>query len=288
MKSLFFFLLSSVGFATISLSQNDTISSPQKFDIGLTTVLHSKILNEDRILNIYLPPDIHADSISTYTEKLDVIYLLDGSKDEDFIHISGIVQFLTMMGFMEPTIVVGIANVDRKRDFTFPTTIQEDLEAFPTTGHSEAFIEFIEKEMIPFVAQNYPVKPKGTIIGQSLGGLLATEILLKKPDIFSTYIIVSPSLWWDNESLLNQATDLLQKQTLHKTHVIVSVGKEHEVMIKDAEVLAGILEKSEQTNLISKYNYMPDEDHATILHNCVYKCLMMLLKEWRTGVHKIP
>lgn len=279
MKSLLLFILSTITFSTITFSQNEATSSPQKFEIGLTTVLHSKILNEDRILNIYLPPDIHADSVSKNTEKLDVIYLLDGSKDEDFIHISGIVQFLTMMGFMEPTIVVGIANVDRKRDFTFPTTIQEDLEAFPTTGHSEAFIEFIEKEMIPFVTQNYPVKPKGTIIGQSLGGLLATEILLKKPDIFSTYIIVSPSLWWDNESLLNQAPELLQKQTMSKTHVIVSVGKEHDVMVKDAEAFAGLLEKSEKANLISKYNYMPDGDHATILHNCIYKCLMMLSKE---------
>lgn len=83
-----------------------------------------------------------------------------------------------MMGFMEPTIVVGIANVDRKRDFTFPTTIQEDLEAFPTTGHSEAFIEFIEKEMIPFVTQNYPSNQGNhhrSIVGRFIGYRNSTQ-----------------------------------------------------------------------------------------------------------------
>jgi len=32
------------------------------------------------------------------------------------------------------------------------------------------------------------------IIGQSLGGLLASEILMKKPELFNKYVIISPSL----------------------------------------------------------------------------------------------
>jgi predicted alpha/beta superfamily hydrolase len=279
MKILVLFILSTITFSTSTFSQNDTIPSPQKFQIGITETLHSEILKEDRFLNIYFSGELSIDSISSSTQKLPVIYLLDGSKDEDFLHIVGIVQFLTMMGFMEPTYVVGIANVDRKRDFTFPTTIKEDLEAYPTTGHSSEFMEFLEREMLPFVQKKYHVQSQGTIIGQSLGGLLATEILLTKPQLFSTYIIVSPSLWWDNESLLIKAPELLKSHTFNKTHVIVSVGKEHEVMVKDAETFAGVLQKSGITNLISTYNYMPDEDHATILHNCVYKCLMMLSRE---------
>lgn len=42
-----------------------------------------------------------------------------------------------MIDAMPKSIVVGIANVDRKRDFTFPTTIKKDKEDFPTTGGSE-------------------------------------------------------------------------------------------------------------------------------------------------------
>lgn len=279
MKSPLFFVLALILLINPAFTQTDKPGTPQKFEIGITEALHSEILKEDRFLNMYFSGEGSIDSISSSSQKLPVIYLLDGSKDEDFLHVVGIVQFLTMMGFMEPTVVVGIANVDRKRDFTFPTTIKEDLEAFPTTGHSSQFIEFLEKEVIPFVQKKYPIQTQGTIVGQSLGGLLATEILLTKPQLFSTYIIVSPSLWWDNESLLIKAPELLKTHTFNKTHVIVSVGKEHEVMVKDAETFAGVLQKSGIANLISTYNYMPDEDHATILHNCVYKCLMMLSKE---------
>ena len=60
---------------------------------------------------------------------------------------------------------------------------------------------------------------------QSLGGLLATEILLKNPEMFDNYFIISPSLWWDDESLLNQAGTLLSKSPDTKKFVYVSVGK---------------------------------------------------------------
>ncbi len=52
---------------------------------------------------------------------------------------------------LPPSIVVGISNVDRKRDFTLPTTIQKDKEDFPTTGESAKFISFIEKELQPYI-----------------------------------------------------------------------------------------------------------------------------------------
>lgn len=41
---------------------------------------------------------------------------------------------------MPKSIVVGIATVDRRRDFTYPTNIQEDKKKYPTTGHSDKFM----------------------------------------------------------------------------------------------------------------------------------------------------
>jgi len=93
--------------------------SETNFSIGKTIKIKSKILNETRALNIYLPVNYLQDSLKTYP----VIYLLDGSKDEDFIHISGIVQFgsFSWINMIPESIVVGIGNVDRKRDFTYPS-----------------------------------------------------------------------------------------------------------------------------------------------------------------------
>src|SRR5690606_4940720 len=61
----------------------------QPFILGVTASIQSAELGEKRILNIYLPEGYSPDSALTYP----VIYLLDGSADEDFIHIAGLVQY---------------------------------------------------------------------------------------------------------------------------------------------------------------------------------------------------
>lgn len=110
-------------------------------------------------MNGYLPAGYDADKTAKYA----VIYLLDGSADEDFIHVIGLVQFnnFEWIDRVPKSIVVGIATIDRQRDFTFPTT-----------GHSAKFITFLEKELQPlrikqfstlsgfYIRQNSPRKTK--------------------------------------------------------------------------------------------------------------------------------
>ncbi|WP_316847911.1 alpha/beta hydrolase [Pedobacter psychrodurus] len=255
----YLFFLSSASFAQ---TQNDS----KPFVLGKTEQIHSIELNETRTLNIYLPEGYSRDSTNTYP----VIYLLDGSANEDFIHIAGLVQFLTMIEKMPKAIVVGIANIDRKRDFTFPTTVKKDLIDYPTTGKSEKFIAFIEKELQPFIAEKYKANSSKTIIGQSLGGLLAAEILLKKPELFNNYIIISPSLWWNNESLLTDATKAITN-IKPDTKIYISVGEEGKQMKDDAKKLADLI----QMNKKLKTTFIPlvQETHLTILHNSAYKGL---------------
>ena len=118
-----------------------SFAQDKDFVLGKITTIHSIELNEDRILNIYLPEGYIS------RESYPVIYLLDGSANEDFIHITGLVQFANFewVKLLPKSIVVGIENVDRKRDFTYPTTVEEDKKDYPTTGGSAKFIAFIEK-----------------------------------------------------------------------------------------------------------------------------------------------
>ncbi|MDZ4822461.1 MAG: alpha/beta hydrolase-fold protein [Flavobacteriales bacterium] len=235
--------------------------------------LESAILSETRTLNIYFPDGYSPDSSYTYP----VIYLFDGSANEDFVHTVGVVQFQTMIGKILPSIVVGIANVDRKRDFTFPTNNAQDKKDYPTTGGSENFISFIEKELQPFIEKTYKVNESKTIVGQSLGGLLAAEILLKKSQLFTHYIIVSPSLWWDDESLLKQCNELLAKQSVEERNIFITVGNEDDQMEAEAIKLAEILKQSKANNWNVNFIPMPEEDHLTILHNALYKGFPMML-----------
>lgn len=264
-------------FSTISIYAQ----SGKLFVLGVIDEIQSNELGEKRTLNIYLPEGYNeADTVS-----YPVIYLLDGSADEDFIHIAGLVQFNSFewVNRVPKSIVVGIATVDRRRDFTFPTTIEEDKKTYPTAGHSDRFISFIEKELQPYIDKNYKTSSSKTIIGQSLGGLLETEILLKKPQLFNKYIIVSPSLWWDNGSLLNQDSEILNADYNVNTLVYIAVGKEGltptaipRVMEVDANLLAEKLRMAKNKNVQVLFDYLPDEDHATILHQAVSNAFKLM------------
>jgi predicted alpha/beta superfamily hydrolase len=270
-KSLLIIILTLNSLAQINAQ--DKAISKEPITIGETITLHSKVLDEDRTLNIYLPQSYAADSTKTYP----VIYLLDGSTDEDFIHISGIVQFgsFSWINMIPETIVVGISNIDRKRDFTYPTTIERDKKDFPTTGESEKFIRFIETELQPFINSEYRVNNIKTIIGQSLGGLLATEILFKNPDLFDNYIIVSPSLWWDNQSLLRlEAEDYSNEKSVY-----IAVGKEGDIMEQDAKALYDKLESTKKDNTKVYFQFLEQQDHGDTLHLAVYGAFEALFKK---------
>jgi predicted alpha/beta superfamily hydrolase len=267
-----------------SLAQNNPPKESgivKPFILGVTEEIQSVQLAEKRTVNIYLPEGYQESDTATYP----VIYLLDGSANEDFIHVVGLVQFnnFSWINLLPKTIVVGIANIDRKRDFTFPTTIEADQKKYPSTGHSDKFIAFIEKELQPYIEKKYRTNSDKTIIGQSLGGLLATEILFKKPFLFNKYIIISPSLWWDNGSLLKQDSLILPDKSGRETAVYIGVGKEGlapsevpHVMEVDANLLADKIRNSGNKRVKVFFDYLPQEDHATITHQAVFNAFRLL------------
>ena len=269
---------------TLIFGQNKKVENSKPFVLGVIDEIQSKELAEIRILNIYLPEGYNQDD----TTKYPVIYLLDGSADEDFIHIVGLVQFNSFewVNHIPKSIVVGIANIDRRRDFTFPTTIAEDKKAYPTTGHSDKFIAFLEKELQPFIENKYKTNTSKTIIGESLGGLVATEILIKKPTLFNKYILVSPSLWWDNGSILNQKVEILEDSLNQQITIYIGVGKEglaptqiSRVQEVDANLLAEKIKNTKSKYITTFFDYLPDENHSTVGHQAVFNAFKLLYEK---------
>lgn len=266
-RSFLFYILF-LFFSTALVAQTKPKSKPPAdkiFPLGVIKQLYSNELKETRTLNIYLPEGFHADS------SYPVIYLLDGSADEDFIHVAGLVQFATFswVNILPKSIVIGIANVDRRRDFTFPTTISKDKEDFPTTGSSAKFISFLETDLQPFIEKKYKTTGSKMLVGQSLGGLLATEILFKKPQLFTSYVIMSPSLWWDNESLLKLKPVLLNENYAQQTKIYIGVGEEGKIMEGDAKHLFELINHAGRKNLTVKFDFITGKSHANIFHQAV-------------------
>ena len=236
----------------------------EPFSIGEILTFNSVTLDQQRTINVYIPNSYQQNSSKHYP----VIYLLDGSKDEDFIHIAGLVQFASFswINHIPEAIVVGIANIDRKHDFTSPSNNALDLKDLPTHGGSKKFISFINDELRPLINKKYRTNSTSTLIGQSLGGLLATEILFNHPAMFNHYVIISPSLWWADNELLNGPFE----PTTFPQSVYIGVGKEGELM----EGLAKQLHKKIAPILSNKsqvqFGYFENLDHTETLHLAVY------------------
>lgn len=268
------------GISLISMAQT---KNSKPFVLGYTEEIESKILSEKRTINIYLPEGYKPNDTLHYP----VIYLLDGGADEDFIHTVGLVQYnnFSWINRVPLSIVVGIANTDRKRDFTFPSQVETEKKRYPSSGGSAKFIEFIEKELQPYIEKNYKSTRGKTLIGQSLGGLLASEILFEKPQLFDQYIIISPSLWWNDGSLLKENPAWLNENFTSKKKIYIGVGKEGvwastpttpHVMEVDANLLADKLRAAKNKNLTIYFDYMPEEDHATSSHPAVFNAFRLL------------
>ena len=119
------------------------------------------MLAEDRDILIYLPQDYDQSE-----ERYPVLYLLDG--EWHFVHTSGIVQFLARPR-VEKTpkmMVVAVVNTSRGRDFS-PST-WPGYKSY--TGGAGDFIEFLKKELIPFVDRNYRTQSTKILAGHSLAG----------------------------------------------------------------------------------------------------------------------
>lgn len=189
----------------------------KNISLGESIALPSTILNETRTINVYLPPYYQPND----TIKYPVVYILDGGVEEDFIHITGVfcVNSQPWINRFPEAIVVGIENTNRRRDFTFAVPTLDFLDKlgfsrdyFKQYGGAESYTTFLEKELIPYIDQHYNTTNNRTVIGESMAGLMSSYLLVQHSHLFTNYIIVSPSLWWGEEQLLEESTvDLLKK-----------------------------------------------------------------------------
>ena len=240
--------------------------------IGETFTINSKILSETRRINVYLPPG-YAESPDA---RFPVLYMPDGGMAEDFLHVAGLVQVSVGNATMRPFILVGIENTQRRRDMTGPTENAEDKKIAPRVGGAESFRAFIRQELMPQVKARYRATKETAIVGESLAGLFVVETFLLEPDLFDTYIAFDPSLWWNNQKLVNGAAERLQaRPKLEKTLYFASSG---DGFTEITQRLADILSKNAPPGIHWHYQAMPDEKHSTIYHPAALKAFRAVFK----------
>lgn len=215
-------------------------------------------------LSIKLPRSYSNKPNSTYP----VIYLLDAPYA--FELASGATRFPMNSAKMDEAILVGIGYShaskgasSRIRDYTPSKAKDWRLE----TGKAAQHITFIADVVFEHINANYRVKPnQRTLVGNSLGGLFAAHVLFTQPDLFSSYIIGSPSVWFDGERLLSQPV-ITGKQDVR---VYLSVGSnetpefgEGQDMVAGAYKLADKIRKADSKNIKLEFSIIDGAKHST-------------------------
>jgi len=127
-----------------------------------------------------------------------------------------------------------------------------------------------------------------TFIGHSLGGFFVVYTLLNKPDLFSNYIAISPSLWWDENSILDNSKTFLKENPQLNQRLYLSIGNEAGGHIGDryftsVKDLSNSLEANAPKLLEWEFKHMPNESHGTIPHRAIYNSLEDIYRGWDFG-----
>ena len=256
-----------------TFGQNDT-----DIILGHELAINSSILNEERTCLISLP-DSYSDS-SELEKKYPIIILLDGYTY--FKTASGIVHFMSSdrnkNHFMPETIIVAIENIDRERDFTV-TKIKTKRPN--TMGGGRDFLDFIEKELIPYVDKNYRTEPYRILAGHSLGGLLTLNSYMDENSLFNAYISIDPSIWWDEQMMTEKVDSILPLSLKKKLYIATANQGEanYERNKKRHDTLYTLLNKRAEEPLNVKIEYFENESHRSVPLIALYEGLRYLHDE---------
>jgi predicted alpha/beta superfamily hydrolase len=191
-----------------ALAYTGTLSERRAKDEGRLR-LHPRFptgyLSTARDIVVYLPPGYDATN-----DRYPVFYLQDGQNLFDPATAFGgqdwradaTADELIASGVVPPMLLVGVYNTGVRRisEYT-PTRDAEKRKG----GKGDRYAQMLARELKPFIDSEYRTRRGGAdtgVGGSSLGGLAAIEAGLLYPRVFGKIAVMSPSVWWDQRSIL--------------------------------------------------------------------------------------
>jgi predicted alpha/beta superfamily hydrolase len=167
--------------------------------------------------------------------KHPAIFVTDGNVT--FFMAAGIQRMLSMAAENPVAYVIGIgypteggffeAFSKRNRDLV-PSDGGEYGRAMlltPTTPGAAKFVRFIADELKPELDLHYSIDSNdSTYVGSSLGGLFGAWALLNSRNIFQRYILVSPTIAWNDEEVWQWEADYAKAHRDLSATIFVSAG----------------------------------------------------------------
>lgn len=241
---LIFLFSTLIGFPQPGNNLHDTINP---INIGYSFSFNSKVLSETRSIFIYLP-----EKYDRNNNPYPVLYLFDA--ETNFKPVCGVVNILTRWKVIPELIVVGLPNTDRMRDVT-PTHDRK----FHIGGGGDNFLSFLREELIPYIDNNYNTQPFRILEGHSISGMFTMYAFTADTALFDAFIAVSPSMYWDEQIMLQKLEDFLIANPGLKKQLYITLANEPEFMLVRETV--DIIRKNAPLNLTWQFKQDASERH---------------------------
>jgi predicted alpha/beta superfamily hydrolase len=221
--------------------------------------LYSNILKEKRFLQVMLPTGYKTGV------KYDVLYVLDGEMLAQFV--PPVRSFEMENELIPPMIIVSIKNnywYSTHQDSRDRDLLPQAVDGSPLSGRADEFLNFIGKELIPYIDKSYSTSLKNILFGHSYAGMFTIYTFLTRPDLFDSYIASDPALWW-NEGYVNKIAEKNLSQFSPNKKTLFISGKSGKIFEAfGIKMMDSLLKVKAPANLRWKCVPYANEHHGSI------------------------
>ncbi|WP_281560528.1 alpha/beta hydrolase-fold protein [Thalassomonas sp. RHCl1] len=215
--------------------------------------IESKILNQSRNIQIYLPANYHSAK-----QSYPVLYMLDGQNY--FFHG---VTYQKTLKFVQKTpdfIVVGIDMDIRKR---------RELLGY----QSPMFLRFLKDELIPHIDSSYRTSKERILFGWEMAGGFATQVMAET-NLFDAYLLASPT--HISKQRIETITPKIKSYKKDAPYLYFTQG-EYESFADDFNAL---LTDIAPEDLNWQYTRLVNDDHHTTPYQTIYQGLRNFFSDY--------
>jgi len=253
-------LIASIVFVIPTFCQDDG----DPVSIGTYRKLHSKILNEDRLLLVNLPRGYDETTIS-----YPVLYILYGGQVEGY--------FAEAVHIVCRMIIVGVKNTDRYRDCL---PINRNGEP----GGAANFLQFFSQELIPFIDQSYRTKNFRILLGPQAGAAFSLYALTENPELFRVNIVTNP--FWigaSREYMINKAKDFFNEEGFLNNFLFLTsnTNDDNDATIDYLQKFKTIVEQGKKRNFTLVINQLEKRESGIISSPGLRKGLETYFAEYK-------
>lgn len=251
-----------ISFFTFLTSQAFPQESIKHQNLFASLNFHSKVLQEEQIITIHLPPSYQ----SNQTQNYPVMYVLDGQ--EYFLHP---IAYQNMLRFKDKSpdfIVIGI-NSDRRKRRRF------------YYRDAAKFSNFLSTELIPMIDQKYrTLKEKERIyFGWEMAAGLAIDLFTQQPETFSAFFLASPT--HITEQRLSDMTAMLKSKKNTQCYFHFAYAPEETGVATISHTVDKVIKESNQKNIRITIEELIGEDHYTTASKTIHNGLKAYFNDYK-------